>query len=113
MKFFSIFTTTPTTTSTFLTLLLLLAHQAAVHVAAAAARPQSYAVWAAESGMARHQGNGLDANGNAVVSYEHGVFWWGLRLLFERAGDERYFGYVRDGVDNIVFGNGSVHGNYK
>jgi hypothetical protein len=35
------------------------------------ARPASYAVWAADSGIARGQGNGL-ASGVPIVSYEHG-----------------------------------------
>lgn len=70
-------------------------------------------MWAADSGIARHQGNGLDSNGNAVVSYEHGVFQWGLRLLFERTGNMSYFEYVKEGVDNVVFENGTVHGSYK
>lgn len=37
------------------------------------ARPASYAVWAADSGIARGQGNGLAA-GVPIVSYEHGEF---------------------------------------
>jgi hypothetical protein len=37
------------------------------------ARPASYAVWAADSGIARGQGNGL-ASGVPIVSYEHGEF---------------------------------------
>jgi unsaturated rhamnogalacturonyl hydrolase len=38
------------------------------------ARPESYAVWAADSAIARGQGNGLDSAGKAIVSYEHGEF---------------------------------------
>ncbi|KAF8880525.1 glycoside hydrolase family 105 protein [Infundibulicybe gibba] len=79
---------------------------------AASARPQSYAVWAADSAIARGQGNGLDATGKAIVSYEHGEFQWGLRLLFEKTGNQTYFNYIQKGVDNIVFSNGTVHGSY-
>jgi len=76
------------------------------------ARPQSYAVWAADSAIARGQGNGLDASGRAIVSYEHGELQWGLRQLFERTGNQTYFDYIQRGVDNIVFDNGTVHGRY-
>lgn len=76
------------------------------------ARPQSYAVWAADSGIARGQGNGLDASGKAIVSYEHGVFQLGLRQLFDLTGNETYFSYIQKGIDNIVFDNGTVHGSY-
>ncbi|KAF7377615.1 Cell wall glycosyl hydrolase [Mycena sanguinolenta] len=76
------------------------------------ARPASYAVWAADSGIARGQGNGL-ANGLPTVSYEHGEFQWGLRLLYELTGNKTYFNYIQAGVDNIVFPNGTIHGDYN
>ncbi|GLB41010.1 putative glycosyl hydrolase family 88 [Lyophyllum shimeji] len=76
------------------------------------ARPQSYAVWAADSGIARGQGNGLDSSGKPIVSYEHGEFQWALRQLYERTGNRTYFDYIVKGVDNIVFDNGTVHGSY-
>lgn len=79
----------------------------------AASRPQSYAVWAADSAIARGQGNGLDANGNPIVSYEHGEFQWGLRQLYELTGNQTYFEYIQKGIDNIVFPNGTVHGSYS
>ncbi|KAJ7841038.1 glycoside hydrolase family 105 protein [Mycena olivaceomarginata] len=77
------------------------------------ARPASYAVWAADSGIARGQGNGLLADGSATVSYEHGEFQWGLRLLYELTGNKTYFDYIQAGVDNIVFPNGTIHGDYE
>ncbi|KAF5328729.1 hypothetical protein D9619_011466 [Psilocybe cf. subviscida] len=76
------------------------------------ARPQSYAVWAADSAISRGQGNGLDATGAPIVSYEHGEFQYGLRQLFERTGNHGYFDYIQAGIDNIVFENGTVHGQY-
>ncbi|KAJ3575413.1 hypothetical protein NP233_g1119 [Leucocoprinus birnbaumii] len=76
------------------------------------ARPSSYAVWAADSAIARGQGNGLDSSGKAIVSYEHGELQWGLRQLFEKTGNRTYFNYMQTGVDNIVFSNGTVHGSY-
>ncbi|KAF8977496.1 glycoside hydrolase family 105 protein [Cyathus striatus] len=75
------------------------------------ARPSSYAVWAADSAIARGQGNGL-SSGQPIVSYEHGEFQWGLRLLYEMTGNKTYLNYIKTGVDNIVFDNGTVHGSY-
>ena len=72
----------------------------------------TYSVWAADSAISRGQGNGLDSSGNPIVSYEHGEFQWALRLLFEKTGNETYFDYIKTGVDNIVFDNGTVHGSY-
>ncbi len=77
------------------------------------ARPSSYAVWAADSAIKRGQGNGLDSSGKASVSYEHGELQWGLRLLFEKTGNQTYYDYIQRGAENIVFPNGTVHGNYK
>ncbi|KAJ7220557.1 Six-hairpin glycosidase [Mycena pura] len=79
----------------------------------ALARPASNAVWAADSGITRKQGNGLDANGVPLVSYEHGEFQWALRLLFERTGNQSYFDYIQAGADNIVFQNGSIDKSYN
>ncbi|ESK91889.1 cell wall glycosyl hydrolase [Moniliophthora roreri MCA 2997] len=76
------------------------------------ARPSSYAVWAADSIIARGQGNGLDSSGNALVSYEHGEFQWGLRQLFERTRNQTYYDYILDGVNNVVTGDGIPHGSY-
>ncbi|KAF5366571.1 hypothetical protein D9758_008980 [Tetrapyrgos nigripes] len=79
----------------------------------ALARPSSNAVWAADSAISRGQGNGLDANGQLTVSYEHGEFWWGLRLLYEKTGNQSYFDYILNGASRIVSNNGTVIGNYK
>src|ERR1700761_1505050 len=49
----------------------------------ALARPASNAVWAADSGITRKQGNGLDANGVPLVSYEHGEFQVRARALLQ------------------------------
>lgn len=84
-----------------------------VFVGLAVARPSSYAVWAADSAISRRQGNGLDSDGNVVVSYDHGEFQWGLRQLFDRTGNTTYFNYIMEGIDNIVFPNGTVHGSYR
>lgn len=77
-----------------------------------AARPQSYAVWAADSAIKRGQGNGLNGAGAALVSYEHGELQWGLRLLYEKTGNKIYYNYILAGANNIVFDNGTVHGSY-
>ncbi|KAJ3572733.1 hypothetical protein NP233_g2897 [Leucocoprinus birnbaumii] len=78
----------------------------------AVARPASYAVWAADSAIARSQGNGLDSSGQPSVSYEHGELQWGLRQLYERTGNQSYFNYIVAGANNIVYSNGTVHGGY-
>ncbi|KAJ6504142.1 Six-hairpin glycosidase [Mycena vitilis] len=82
-------------------------------VSIAEARPSSYAVWAADSAIARGQGNGLGTDGAPIVSYEHGELQWGLRLLYELTGNKTYFDYIQAGADNIVFPNGTVHGSYN
>lgn len=76
------------------------------------AKPLSYAVWAADSAIVRGQGNGLDSSGQASVSYEHGELQWGLRQLYEITGNQSYYSYILAGANNIVFGNGTVHGGY-
>ncbi|KAL0958806.1 hypothetical protein HGRIS_014126 [Hohenbuehelia grisea] len=78
-----------------------------------AARPASYAVWAADSAIKRKQGNGLDGSGKGSVSYEHGELQWGLRLLYERTGNQSYYTYIQAGADNIVSSAGTLHDNYK
>lgn len=78
----------------------------------ASARPQSYAVWAADSAIARKQGNGFDGAGQASVSYEHGELQWGLRLLYEQTKNVSYYNYILAGANNIVYDNGTVHGGY-
>lgn len=72
----------------------------------------SYAVWAADSAISRAQGNGLDATGSPLVSYEHGEFQWGLIQLYEKTNNRTYFNYIQEGIDNIVYDNGTVHGSY-
>ena len=79
----------------------------------ASARPQSTAVWTADSAIARKQGNGLDANGVKTVNYEHGELQWGLRLLYERTGNKTYFDYIVAAAKNIVDANGNIDSSYK
>jgi hypothetical protein len=76
------------------------------------ARPSSYAVWAADSGISRGQGNGL-SSGSAVVNYEHGEFQFALKLLYAKTGNATYYNYIKSGVDQVVSSSGSVGGNYK
>ncbi|KAK1235962.1 hypothetical protein PQX77_000788 [Marasmius sp. AFHP31] len=77
----------------------------------AAARPQSYAVWAADSAIARKQGNGLSGS-SPLISYEHGELQWGLRQLYELTGNQTYFEYIQSAVDNVVTEDGTPHGSY-
>lgn len=92
--------------------LLLVVSLAARGLGATAALPASYAIWAADSAIARGQGNGLNASGAPLVSYEHGELQWALRLLYERTGNETYFDYIQQGVDHVVTSNGTVIGGY-
>jgi rhamnogalacturonyl hydrolase YesR len=78
----------------------------------AAARPASYAVWAADSAISRGQGNGL-SSGSATVSYEHGEFQYALTLLYAKTGNSTYYNYIKSGVDNIISSSGVVGGDYK
>ncbi|KAK7692079.1 hypothetical protein QCA50_005485 [Cerrena zonata] len=77
------------------------------------ARPSSYALWGADSAIARGQGHGLDSSGNPLLLYEHGELQWALRLLYERTGNETYYNYIKTGVDNVVDSNGNVGGGYS
>jgi rhamnogalacturonyl hydrolase YesR len=77
----------------------------------ALARPSSYAVWAADSAIARKQGNGLSGS-SPEVSYEHGEFQWALRLLYEKTGNTSYYNYIKAGVDEVVSSSGAVGGGY-
>ncbi|KAJ7472340.1 hypothetical protein B0H11DRAFT_2174333 [Mycena galericulata] len=69
------------------------------------ARPKSYAAWAADSGVARSQGNGhgLDA-GTPLVAYADGEFQWSFRLLFD---------YIQAGANNVVLPKSTVTGGYN
>lgn len=77
------------------------------------AHPHSFAIWAADSAIARGQGNGLDSNGEPTDSYEHGELQWGLRLLYETTGNESYFNYIVQGASQIVDSKGDIEGGYS
>ncbi|KAJ6466857.1 Six-hairpin glycosidase [Mycena sanguinolenta] len=78
----------------------------------AEARPESYAVWAADSAIARGQGNGL-SNGVPSDSYADGEFQWALRLLYERTRNKTYYDWIQTGANNIVSPNGTIGGGYN
>ncbi|KXN82943.1 Unsaturated rhamnogalacturonyl hydrolase YteR [Leucoagaricus sp. SymC.cos] len=80
--------------------------------ALAVARPASYAAWAADSAIARGQGNGLDSSGQPDASYEHGELQWGLRLLYEKTRNQTYYNYIVSGASEIVDSSGAVLGGY-
>lgn len=79
------------------------------------ARPESYAVWAADSAIARKQGNGYkDDLTTTTVSYEHGELQWGLRLLYEATGNQTYYDYLLAAANVIVNNDGKIVGSdYK
>ncbi|TRM59018.1 glycoside hydrolase family 105 protein [Schizophyllum amplum] len=93
-----------------LTSLLSCASYAAAHPTSrsVSAAPSSYAIWAADSAIARGQGHGLDSDGNVQLSYEHGELQWALRLLYESTGNETYYDYIVSGATNIIEDDGSV-----
>jgi rhamnogalacturonyl hydrolase YesR len=95
-----------------LPLLIFSALLATVGVSGTLTRPQSYAVWAADSAIKRGQGNGLSSTGVAQNSYEHGEFQWGLRLLYERTGNKTYYDYIVTGASRIVTDAGAIQGGY-
>ena len=72
----------------------------------------SFAKWAADSGIARGQGNGT-VSGVPAVSYEHGEFQWALRLLYEASGNRSYYEYIKRGVDTVLSEDGKVISGYK
>lgn len=72
----------------------------------------TYSTYAANSAIARGQGNGLRSNGTPTASYEHGEFQSGLKLLYERTGNQSYYNYIVDAVDRLVSENGTVGGDY-
>lgn len=72
----------------------------------------TYSTYAANSAIARGQGNGLRSNGTPTASYEHGEFQSGLKLLYERTGNRSYYEYIVEAVDRLVSENGTVGGDY-
>ena len=79
----------------------------------ALAHPKSYAAWAANSAIARGQGNGLGTNGLPVAAYDHGEFQVGLELLYAKTGDETYYNYIKTAVDNVLNADGTIKAKYK
>ncbi|KAF9269864.1 glycoside hydrolase family 105 protein [Marasmius fiardii PR-910] len=77
------------------------------------ARPASYAQWAADSAIARGQSTGLDSSGEPKVIYEDGEFQLGLRRLFEKTGDEKYYDHLLNASNTIVASNGSLPSSYN
>lgn len=72
----------------------------------------TYSTYAADSVISRSQGNGLD-KGVPLVNYPDGEFQWALRLLYERDGNQTYYDWIQEGVNNIVLDNGTIVGGYK
>ncbi|KAI3605015.1 hypothetical protein WG66_002002 [Moniliophthora roreri] len=79
----------------------------------ALARSDSYAVWAADSVIARGQSTGLDSNGNPKVIYDDGEFQLGLRRLYDRTKDEKYYQHLLKAANTIVSDSGALPSSYK
>ncbi len=43
-------------------------------------------------------------------SYDYGVVWRGMEMLFEQSGERKYFDYIQRGVDSFLCADGSVRG---
>lgn len=76
-----------------------------------ATAPASYAVWAADSAIARGQGNGK-SNGTPLVSYEHGEFWFALQQLYNTTGDKKYYNYILNSASALVNDQGKLISQY-
>ncbi|KAJ8082576.1 hypothetical protein PM082_008431 [Marasmius tenuissimus] len=77
------------------------------------ARPASYAQWAADSVIARGQSTGLDGNGTPKIIYDDGEFQIGLRRLFEKTGDQKYYNHILKAANTVVSSNGSFPASWK
>ncbi|KAK7040745.1 hypothetical protein VNI00_009651 [Paramarasmius palmivorus] len=77
------------------------------------ARPDSYAIWAADSVIARGQSTGLDSSGNPKVIYDDGEFQLGLRRLYDRTGNEKYYSHLLKAANTIVSDSGALPSSYK
>ncbi|KAI0719012.1 Six-hairpin glycosidase [Fomitopsis betulina] len=60
----------------------------------------------------RQLGHRTASNGTPTASYEHGEFQSGLKLLYERTGNQSYYDYIVEAVDGLVSDNGTVGGDY-
>ena len=47
---------------------------------------------------------------NKKWSYDYGVVWRGMEMLYRLTGDRAYFDYIRDALDGMVDANGNVTG---
>ena len=65
-----------------------------------------YGIKAAESIMKNFTVQELVPKGE--FAYYHGVFMTGLQRLYEKTGDEAYFEYIRDWVDDNISENGAI-----
>ena len=43
-------------------------------------------------------------------SYDYGVVWRGMEMLYSLTGDERYFAYIRDALDGMIGEDGTPAG---
>ncbi|KAG7095199.1 hypothetical protein E1B28_005975 [Marasmius oreades] len=93
--------------------LYLLAQLLDIRGQVSAARPASYAQWAADSAIARGQSTGLDSGGNPKVIYDDGEFQLGLHQLFEKTGNQKYYNHLLKASNTIVSANGSLPSSYK
>ena len=46
-------------------------------------------------------------------SYDYGVVWRGVEMLYALTGEEKYFAYIRDALDSLVAEDGQIGGGYR
>lgn len=57
--------------------------------------------------LARDYANAL-SDGQPFITYEHGVAWRALEMVYNATQNMSYFEHIRSSVDNIVTQNGSL-----
>ena len=50
---------------------------------------------------------------NKKWSYDYGVVWRGMEMVYALTGDETYFDYIRDALDSMVEADGNIAGYNK
>ncbi|CZR56379.1 related to cell wall glycosyl hydrolase YteR [Phialocephala subalpina] len=86
----------------------LISFLSAVSTAAAAVCPSPlYSVQGANTFVSRDYAQGL-RNGQPFITYEHGVAWRALEMVYNATQNASYVNHIKSGVDNIVTAEGGL-----